>query len=91
QLPLTANGKIDRKALPSAPGDDTPDAHTGPRTPLQQTLAELWADALGRRSVGIDDDFFALGGHSLLAARLVSRLRKLLAQPLPLRALFEAP
>ncbi|MCP2871808.1 hypothetical protein NK909_24715, partial [Salmonella enterica subsp. enterica serovar Typhimurium] len=64
QLPLTANGKIDRKALPSAPGDDTPDAHTGPRTPLQQTLAELWADALGRRSVGIDDDFFALGGHS---------------------------
>ncbi|MBT9518643.1 MAG: amino acid adenylation domain-containing protein [Methyloversatilis discipulorum] len=91
QLPLTANGKIDRKALPSAPGDDTPDAHTGPRTPLQQTLAELWADALGRRSVGIDDDFFALGGHSLLAARLVSRLRKLLDQPLPLRALFEAP
>jgi len=91
QLPLTANGKIDRKALPSAPGDDTPDAHTGPRTPLQQALVELWADALGRRSVGIDDDFFALGGHSLLAARLVSRLRKLLDQPLPLRALFEAP
>ncbi len=91
QLPLTANGKIDRKALPSPSGDDTPCTHTGPRTPLQQALVELWADALGRRSVGIDDDFFALGGHSLLAARLVSRLRKLLAQPLPLRALFEAP
>ena len=91
QLPLTANGKIDRKALPSAPGGDTADACTGPRTPLQQALVELWADALGRRSVGIDDDFFALGGHSLLAARLVSRLRKLLDQPLPLRALFEAP
>jgi amino acid adenylation domain-containing protein len=91
QLPLTVNGKIDRNALPSPLDVDTPTSPTGARTPLQQALLELWADALGRRSVGIDDDFFALGGHSLLAARLVSRLRRMFDQPLPLRALFEAP
>lgn len=91
QLPLTANGKIDRTALPPPPEADTPTSPTGARTPLQQALVELWADALGRRSVGIDDDFFALGGHSLLAARLVSRLRRMFDQPLQLRTLFEAP
>ncbi|WP_430432588.1 amino acid adenylation domain-containing protein [Methyloversatilis sp.] len=91
QLPLTANGKIDRDALPPPEDHATAGIHAVARTPLQQTLVELWADVLGRRSVGIDDDFFALGGHSLLATRLVSRLRKLLDRPLPLRALFEAP
>ncbi|SOD02868.1 amino acid adenylation domain-containing protein, partial [bacterium JGI 053] len=90
-LPLTPNGKVDRAALPAAGGVAGEAAYAAPRTPAEELLASLWAEALGAAQVGIHDDFFALGGHSLLATRLVARVRELFRVELPLRALFDAP
>ncbi|PPK66528.1 non-ribosomal peptide synthetase [Actinokineospora auranticolor] len=86
--PLTGNGKLDRAQLP-APAHDT----TGrePRTPREQILCELFAEALGVPSVGVDDDFFRLGGHSLLAIRLVNRVNATLDTDLTVQALFQHP
>ena len=90
-LPLTPTGKVDRAALARRPLPGQTTASQAPRTPLESTVAAVWAETLGVERVGIDDDFFALGGHSLLAARLVARLREVLGVELPLRAVFEAP
>ena len=91
-IPLTANGKVDRKALPSSGEDAVPDsAYAAPRGPLEQSLVAIWSRVLGVPRVGIHDDFFALGGHSLLATQVVSRIRATLSRELPLRALFEHP
>ena len=94
RLPLTATGKLDRRALsrlaPEAgdAGEDRPFA--APENPVEELLAAIWREVLGVSRVGRDDDFFALGGHSLLATQVASRLRLTFALDLPLRRLFEA-
>src|SRR5205085_11445433 len=93
RLPLNANGKLDRRALP-APGHERPElayAFTAPRTVSEELLAELWAQVLGVECVGVHDNFFDLGGHSLLATQIVARARTVFHLELPLRSLFEHP
>ena len=91
-LPLTANGKVDRKALPAPVlTADTERKKRAPRTPIEAELVEICCKALKLKEVGIDDDFFELGGHSLLATQVISRVRSAFGVELPLRALFEAP
>ncbi|MEA2691113.1 MAG: hypothetical protein QOJ16_500, partial [Acidobacteriota bacterium] len=95
-LPLSPNGKVDRKALaalsqfaPSPEGEAFL-----PRNPVEAAVAAVWAEILGRAGdsvIGIDDNFFELGGHSLLATQVVSRLRETLGVELPVRTVFEAP
>ncbi len=93
KIPLTPNGKVDHRALPapeytrSALGEE----YAGPETPVERALAEIWADVLGVKQVGVNDNFFQLGGHSLLAVRLFVRIRKWSGVDLPLAILFRTP
>ncbi|MBE7374214.1 non-ribosomal peptide synthase/polyketide synthase, partial [Pseudomonas lopnurensis] len=87
RLPVTANGKVDLKALPEPVASSA--AYVAPVTPLQKQLAEIWAEVLQGEQVGLSDNFFALGGHSLLATQVVSRARKRLGLDIPLRTLFD--
>jgi nonribosomal peptide synthetase DhbF len=90
-LPLTANGKVARRALP-APEYRTADAESrSPRTERERTLCDLFAEVLGLERVGIDENFFDLGGHSLLVTRLVSRIRTALRVEVDPSALFSSP
>jgi amino acid adenylation domain-containing protein len=90
KLPLTVNGKIDRKALPE-PGWSARAVGRAPRTPRERELTGLFAGVLGVPQVSIDDSFFDLGGHSLLAIRLISLIRQQLGADLSIRTLFAAP
>jgi amino acid adenylation domain-containing protein len=87
-LPLTANGKVDRKALP-APAAGPAAGYTAPRTPVEEKLAAIWAQALGVPRVGVHDDFFALGGHSLLGGRVFVEIERTFGKRLPLATLFQ--
>ncbi|RRV07250.1 amino acid adenylation domain-containing protein [Pseudomonas sp. v388] len=89
ELPLTGNGKLDHKALPSPDASQLQRRYTAPQTELQRQLAAIWAEVLKVERVGLDDNFFELGGHSLLATQVISRVRQLDVE-LTLRQLFEA-
>src|SRR5207249_4782297 len=90
-LPLTANGKVDRGALPAPVRPEREHPLVAPRTPVEAVLAGIWAEILGVEQVGVHDDFFDLGGHSLLASRLIARANQAFGLSTPLRSLFEAP
>jgi amino acid adenylation domain-containing protein len=93
QLPLTENGKVDRRALPP-PGNARPSldvSYVAPSTPLEARVAAVWAEVLQLDRVGVHDHFLDLGGDSLLAGRVLARLRTSLGIDLPLGAIFEAP
>jgi acyl carrier protein len=92
-LPLSPNGKIDRRAL-LAPDQTRPELvepFVAPRNPLEEVVAGIWAEVLGLEQVGIHDHFLELGGHSLLATQIMSRLQDIFPLELPLRYLFESP
>src|ERR1700712_3775295 len=92
-LPLTANGKVDRAALPAPElaGREAEAGWVAPRTPAEEILAGIWSEVLGVEQVGAMDNFFDLGGHSLLATRVISQLRGAFQVELGLLELFEAP
>ncbi len=91
-LPLTTNGKVDKRQLPMPEAQAQQTAsHTKPRTALESRLLATWQQVLGLENAGIDDNFFASGGHSLLAIQLVSQLRNDLQLEVPVKAIFEQP
>ncbi|MUG94289.1 amino acid adenylation domain-containing protein [Scytonema sp. UIC 10036] len=91
-LPLSPNGKVDRRALPAPePSSEFSERYVAPRTPVEEILSLIWTQVLKVERVGIHDNFFELGGHSLLATQLISRVRSSLKVELPLRSLFAAP
>ena len=92
-LPRTPAGKLDSDALPR-PEPERPefdDAFRGPRTPIEETLTNIWRQLLGIDRVGVHDNFFDLGGHSLLATQVIARAREALGVDLPLRDLLSNP
>ncbi len=92
EMPLTANGKINRQALPAVDENSLgKEGYRAPRTPVEELIGQIWEEVLGIERVGAEDDFFARGGHSLLATQVIARVRKSLGVELPLRAVFEAP
>lgn len=90
KLPLTPNGKLDDRALPDVEVI-TATTGRGPRSPREDLLCKLFAEALGVERVGVDDNFFELGGHSLLASSLISKVRTAFGVEMPIRRLFENP
>ena len=93
EWPLTPTGKVDRLALP-APESSRPDLGNeflDPRTPVEETLAAIWAEVLKVEQVGVYDNFFELGGHSLAAAQVANRVRDTFAADLPVQDVFEYP
>ncbi|MEK6278980.1 MAG: amino acid adenylation domain-containing protein [Acidobacteriota bacterium] len=93
EFPLTANGKIDRRKLPTVAEvrQDIKPTFVAPRTPTEKFIAEIWAQMLGVPQVGIHDNFFELGGHSLLAYQVISRLGEACHADIPMRTIFDTP
>jgi Phosphopantetheine attachment site/AMP-binding enzyme C-terminal domain len=91
RLPLTAHGKVDRRALPEPDGSTASGERVAPRSEIEQILAELFCQQLGATEIGVYDDFFALGGHSLGVTRLLSRIRHDLEVEVPVGEFFRDP
>ena len=93
KLPLTNNGKVDRRALPSPAGGAASASgnYVAPSTPVEEKLAAIWAELLRVDQLGVQDNFFERGGHSLLGTRLMARVRRDFDLDVPLRVLFEQP
>jgi aspartate racemase len=91
RLPTTANGKLDRAALPepAMPADEA--SKVAPRNEVERLLVGLWEEVLEQPGIGVRDDFFALGGHSLMAVALFARIEQVLGVALPLATLFRSP
>ena len=92
-LPVTANGKVDRAALPEPNGENTlrDEQFAAPSTPLEHRLTQILCELFNQTQVGVNDNFFLLGGHSLLGAQLIVKIRSAFGVDLPLRTLFDAP
>jgi amino acid adenylation domain-containing protein len=93
EMPLTVNGKVDKRALP-APDQSRPNLEVefvAPRSAAEEVVAGIWAQVLGVERVGVKDNFFELGGHSLLTTQVVSRLNDVFRVEVPLRSLFQTP
>ena len=91
KMPLTVNGKVDKKALPKPDStyDTTGKKYLAPQTEIQKVVADIWSDLLGLKQISITDDFFELGGHSLLALKAMLNIEKKTGKRLPLAMLFE--
>ena len=89
-FPLTANGKLDRKALP-IPQFTASQQYSPPTTALEKTIANIWKEELGIKKIGLNDDFFELGGHSLSAARIISKINQLIAKDISLQHFYQSP
>ncbi|MEV7773854.1 amino acid adenylation domain-containing protein [Kitasatospora sp. NPDC086791] len=92
-VPLTVNGKVDRRALPAPDGSrpETGRRYVTPAGPVQHSIARVWEQVLGVERVGAEDNFFELGGHSLLATRVISQLRREFGDALGVQSVFAAP
>ena len=90
KIPLTPNGKVDRKALP-APEERSAKEYKAPATVTEELVAQIWAEVLKLDKISADENFFDLGGHSLLATQVVSRVRENFSVEVPLRVMFESP
>jgi acyl carrier protein len=93
ELPITANGKLDRNALPAPSANNTlqEDEFVAPRTPLEERVTAIIASLLGLDKVGVNENFFLIGGHSLLGTQLIARVRDTFGVDLSLRSIFDLP
>jgi amino acid adenylation domain-containing protein len=93
EMPLTANGKVDRRALPAyeLSRADASAKFVAPRTPIEETLVGIWCKVLSTQQVSVYDNFFDLGGHSLLVTRVLNAVREIYSIDLPMRMFFESP
>jgi len=90
-LPLSSNGKVDRKALMGPEAVQSTQEYTGPRSAVEEVLVGIWGEALWMEEVSVHDSFFELGGHSLLATQVISRVQETFRVSVPLRTIFDAP
>lgn len=91
EIPLTPNGKVDRRALPEPKKEDNLYKYKSPRDKVDEMLVRIWSELLGRDNIGINDNFFDLGGHSLKATVLITKIHKEFNVQVPLKELFKLP